>query len=91
MWRLPSSASSTRSALPRKRTKRPSASGRGTASRSHQLSPKAYYDYSMAKCQKFIDHDDKIEEDKLSTAFEWTSKVYQEAYGEVVALSLHAS
>jgi hypothetical protein len=48
-----------------------------------QLSPKAYYDYSIQKCNKFIDHDDKIAEDKLATAFEWTSKTYQELYGEV--------
>lgn len=37
----------------------------------------------VSKTARFIDHDDKIEEDKLSTAFEWTSKTYQELYGEV--------
>lgn len=35
------------------------------------------------KTRRLIDHDDKIDEDKLSTAFEWTSKEYQEIYGEV--------
>lgn len=50
---------------------------------THQLSPKAYFDYSNKVCGRFVDHDDKIEEDKLATAFEWTSKVYQEQYGEI--------
>jgi hypothetical protein len=50
---------------------------------THQLSPAAYYKFSKAKTLKFIDHDDKIDEEKLSTSFEWTSKAYQEAYGEV--------
>jgi hypothetical protein len=49
---------------------------------THQLSPANYYQYTVSKCQKFIDHDDKIDEDKLNTSFEWTSKVYQEKYGE---------
>ncbi|KAF7902962.1 hypothetical protein EAF00_002864 [Botryotinia globosa] len=40
---------------------------------THQLSPKQYYEYTFSKCQKFIDHDDKMEEDALSTAFEWTT------------------
>jgi hypothetical protein len=50
---------------------------------THQLSPSAYYVFTVSKTGKFIDHDDKIEEDKLSTSFEWTSKTYQERYGEV--------
>lgn len=50
---------------------------------THQLSPCAYLDFTYAKTQKFIDHDDKINEDKLSSAFEWTSKTYQEMFGEV--------
>ncbi|KAB5549504.1 hypothetical protein GE09DRAFT_966956 [Coniochaeta sp. 2T2.1] len=50
---------------------------------THQLSPSDYYAYSKFKTTKFIDHDDKIDEDKLSESFEWTSKVYQEKYGEV--------
>lgn len=50
---------------------------------THQLSPRAYYAYSMNSASKFIDHDDKIEEVKLSDCFEWTSKKYQDMYGEV--------
>jgi hypothetical protein len=50
---------------------------------THQLSPPAYLGFTYAKTQKFIDHDDKINEDKLATAFEWTSKTYQESFGEV--------
>ena len=50
---------------------------------THQLCPGAYYRYSKKKTTKFIDHDDKIDEGKLSQSFEWTSKVYQDLYGEV--------
>ncbi|CAK7562986.1 MAG: hypothetical protein SEPTF4163_000842 [Sporothrix epigloea] len=32
---------------------------------------------------KFIDHDDKMDEDRLHLAFEYTSKIYQDKYGEV--------
>ncbi len=31
----------------------------------------------------FIDHDDKIDEVKLSTAFEWTSKTYEKMFSSV--------
>ena len=50
---------------------------------THQLSPPCYYQYSlkMTNSKIFIDHDDKIEESKLSMAFEWTSKIYQKEYG----------
>jgi hypothetical protein len=50
---------------------------------THQLSPKSYYEYSVSKCRKFVNHDDKLEEDKLATGFEWTSKVYQKMFHEV--------
>lgn len=53
---------------------------------THQLSPSKYFAYSLAKTkpeQRFIDHDDKIDEHTLSIQFKWTSKVYQERYGEV--------
>ncbi|KAG0645916.1 Glycine-rich domain-containing 2 [Hyphodiscus hymeniophilus] len=50
---------------------------------THQLSPKQYYDYTVKKCKKFIDHDDKMEEDALSSGFEWTSKTYEKHFGEV--------
>ncbi|KAL8382204.1 hypothetical protein RB595_006132 [Gaeumannomyces hyphopodioides] len=50
---------------------------------THQLSPSAYYAFSMRTTNKFIDHDDKIDEAKLSTTFAWTSGIYQLKYGEV--------
>jgi hypothetical protein len=50
---------------------------------THQLSPSAYYEYTVDKTGRFVDHDDKVDEDALSQCFEWTSKVYQERYGEV--------
>ncbi|KAK9326097.1 hypothetical protein V1517DRAFT_103502 [Lipomyces orientalis] len=48
---------------------------------THQLSPARYYSYSVAKTNIFIDHDDKIEENKLSDAFKWTSRMYQKLTG----------
>ena len=50
---------------------------------THQLSPKSYFTYTVQKCKKFIDHDDKIDEEKLSTGFEWTSKTYQKLFNEI--------
>ncbi len=50
---------------------------------THQLSPSAYYRYTVGKMSRFVDHDDKIDQDTLSRQFEWTSKVYQDLYGEV--------
>ncbi|KAI0015495.1 hypothetical protein F4780DRAFT_773515 [Xylariomycetidae sp. FL0641] len=50
---------------------------------THQLSPQQYYAHMYRKTSRFIDHDDKIDEDKLSNAFEWTSKAYQSEFGEV--------
>ncbi|KAL9099042.1 MAG: hypothetical protein Q9163_005397, partial [Psora crenata] len=50
---------------------------------THQLSPPAYYGYTVSRTGKFVDHDDKIEEIKLSRAFEWTSKTYQKLYKEL--------
>lgn len=50
---------------------------------THQLYPPSYYYYTVAKTARFIDHDDKIEETALSTAFEWTSKTYQKTYDEL--------
>ncbi|EIT78554.1 hypothetical protein AO1008_09664 [Aspergillus oryzae 100-8] len=50
---------------------------------THQLSPSRYFDYSVfttrqhTRVPKFIDHDDKVEETKLSDGFEWTSKMYK--------------
>ena len=49
---------------------------------THQLSPSRYYKYSTSKptfhCKRmFIDHDDKVDEGKLSDGFAWTSKTYR--------------
>ncbi|KAI9928134.1 hypothetical protein MW887_002167 [Aspergillus wentii] len=49
---------------------------------THQLSPARYYDYSVSKTKDiFIDHDDKVEETKLSDGFEWTTKEYRRLTG----------
>lgn len=51
---------------------------------THQLSPPRYFAYSTYVTKLggvFIDHDDKIEETKLSDGFEWTSKQYQRMTG----------
>lgn len=50
---------------------------------THQLNPSMYYRHIVASTGRFIDHDDKIDEGTLSQQFGWTSKVYQESYGEV--------
>ncbi|KAJ5163215.1 uncharacterized protein N7500_005045 [Penicillium coprophilum] len=51
---------------------------------THQLSPSWYYRYSTLKStatglRVFIDHDDKVDEGKLSDGFAWTSKMYRRA------------
>src|SRR5947208_1503194 len=50
---------------------------------THQLSPQAYFQFSVKKTGAFTDHNDRVDEDKLGSAFEWTSKAYHERYGEV--------
>ncbi|EHK24078.1 uncharacterized protein TRIVIDRAFT_113758, partial [Trichoderma virens Gv29-8] len=50
---------------------------------THQLIPSHYYYYTVSKTGKFVDHDDKIDEDKLSRCFEWTTKTYQDMFGAV--------
>lgn len=46
------------------------------------LSPPNYFAYTTDRTKgSFIDHDDKIDETKLSDAFEWTSKQYQKITG----------
>jgi hypothetical protein len=50
---------------------------------THQLSPSRYFWHTVTQAGRFIDHDDKIDDTKLSQQFEWTSKTYQELYGEV--------
>ncbi|KAL1983396.1 hypothetical protein VTN96DRAFT_10378 [Rasamsonia emersonii] len=45
---------------------------------THQLSPARYFEFSKQQTKgTFIDHDDKVEENKLSEGFEWTSKIYK--------------
>ncbi|KAF6803226.1 alpha-ketoglutarate-dependent sulfonate dioxygenase [Colletotrichum sojae] len=58
---------------------------------THQLAPKAYYSFSVSNTPnkggsreaRFIDHNDKIDEDRLSSSFETTSKMYLDRFGEV--------
>lgn len=50
---------------------------------THQLSPQSYFEHSVSKTKYFVDHNDKVDEDKLGVSFQWTSKVYMEKYGEV--------
>ncbi|KAF3764157.1 hypothetical protein M406DRAFT_226915, partial [Cryphonectria parasitica EP155] len=52
---------------------------------THQLAPYAYYRYTITSTvdHKFVDHDDKMAEDKLATGFDWTTRAYQDKYGEV--------
>ena len=61
---------------------------------THQLSPLAYYTYSIystsdgafrdnpAVNARFVDHDDKVAEAALNDAFTWTSKEYQRLFNE---------
>ncbi|GIC84643.1 uncharacterized protein Aud_000461 [Aspergillus udagawae] len=50
---------------------------------THQLGPQRYFEYSVyqtklhARTATFIDHDDKVDENRLSDGFEWTSKMYR--------------
>ncbi|CAG7984985.1 unnamed protein product [Penicillium nalgiovense] len=51
---------------------------------THQLSPSRYYKYSTSNVpfgskRTFINHDDKVDEEKLSDGFAWTSKMYRRA------------
>lgn len=53
---------------------------------THQLAPRRYYKYSITTTEKkkpirFIDHNDKIDEGRLSDSFEWTVKQYRKATG----------
>ncbi|KAJ5492704.1 hypothetical protein N7539_001450 [Penicillium diatomitis] len=55
---------------------------------THQLQPQRYFRYTTEPKDAttrfqpiFIDHDDKVAEDKLSDAFEWTTKMYRRITG----------
>ena len=50
---------------------------------THQLCPPTYYRHTVSLLNRFLNHDDKIEDTVLSTAFEWTSKTYQRMYNEL--------
>ena len=48
-----------------------------------QLTPGAYFRYTMDRAGKFIDHNDKVADVVLRDGFETTSKRYQKLYREV--------
>lgn len=50
---------------------------------THQLSPTRYYAFSTQKTKNnvLVDHDDKVDENKISDAFQWTSKQYEKLSG----------
>ena len=50
---------------------------------TQQLSPQEYLAFTVKQTKKFIDHDDKIEDLKLNSAFSWTCREYQKLYNEV--------
>lgn len=50
---------------------------------THQLSPKAYYHITTHHLGKFLDHDDKVDENKLSVSFDWMSEAYYKKYKEM--------
>ena len=43
---------------------------------THQLAPRRYYAYCVRKAGILVNHDDKVEEGKLSDGFERTSRLY---------------
>ena len=53
---------------------------------THLLSPFEYLDYCRKTGKKVVDHDDKIDEGKLTTRFEETSKMYKMRYGKEYSL-----
>ncbi|CAH2353604.1 hypothetical protein CLIB1423_11S03510 [[Candida] railenensis] len=53
---------------------------------THLLSPFFYLDYCRKNGKNVVDHDDKIEEGKLTTRFEETSKIYKTRYGKEYSL-----
>lgn len=50
---------------------------------THQLCPGRYYNFSIGKVGFLIDHKDRVDEDKLSEAFEWTTKTYQTMFQQI--------
>ncbi|KKA27752.1 hypothetical protein TD95_001283, partial [Thielaviopsis punctulata] len=48
-----------------------------------QLSPSYYYHSTVGPHKRLLDHDDKVDETKLSDSFQKTSRLYQERFKEV--------
>lgn len=49
---------------------------------THQLNSQQYYSETTKMFGRFLDHDDKIEENKLNKAFAFTTQVYEEIFQE---------
>lgn len=49
---------------------------------THQLSPQSYYNTTTQFLSKFLDHNDKVDENKLSQSFEWMCETYYQKYDE---------
>ena len=47
---------------------------------THQLAPYRYMKCTVEHTKQFLNHDDKVPELKLNTAFAWTSMVYQQRF-----------
>ena len=50
---------------------------------THQLNPRSYYDTTTRILDKFMDHDDKVDENKLSMSFEWMCETWYKKYAEI--------
>ena len=50
---------------------------------THQLDPLEYYGLTTTKLGKFLGHDDKIDENKLSTSFDWMCDMYYRSFREI--------
>lgn len=50
---------------------------------THQLSPSSYYVRTVTLRGRFLDHNDRVREDSLAEAFEFTCYAYQDTYGTV--------
>ncbi|QRW11330.1 dammaradiene synthase [Ceratobasidium sp. AG-Ba] len=48
---------------------------------THQLKHEAYRTQTLSILGKFVDHDDKIEENKLSDAYDQTAKYWEQRFG----------
>lgn len=55
---------------------------------THQLNHPSYYEYTTQRIGRFIDHNDKIEENRLTYGFDETCKAFENAYGENYSICL---